>query len=127
MKHRFVSAVADGGDSTLVRPQSNWNDTHIFGTASKSTSYGMTISDDVIFVTATATMTLPDPTTCAGQPFRIYNSISAGGTVTISPHASEVIYYSGNSSGASSATLVNFAQFMEFISDGTNWWVGASN
>lgn len=27
IKHGFVSAVADGGDATLVRP-SNWNDFH---------------------------------------------------------------------------------------------------
>lgn len=26
--HTFVSAKADGGDATLVRP-SNWNDTHV--------------------------------------------------------------------------------------------------
>ena len=25
--HQFVSAIADGGDATLVRP-SNWNDEH---------------------------------------------------------------------------------------------------
>jgi len=28
--HKFVSAVADGGDATLVRP-SNWNDQHSIG------------------------------------------------------------------------------------------------
>ena len=28
MKHPFTSAIADGGDATLVRP-SNWNDVHV--------------------------------------------------------------------------------------------------
>lgn len=28
MKHGFTSAIADGGDATLVRP-SNWNDVHV--------------------------------------------------------------------------------------------------
>ena len=28
--HAFVSAIADGADATLVRPQSNWNAGHVF-------------------------------------------------------------------------------------------------
>jgi len=30
VSHKFVSAIADGGDATLVRP-SNWNDQHSIG------------------------------------------------------------------------------------------------
>ena len=28
--HAFVSAIADGADTTLVRPQTNWNANHVF-------------------------------------------------------------------------------------------------
>jgi hypothetical protein len=31
VKHKFTSAVGDGGDATLVRP-SNWNDLHVWPT-----------------------------------------------------------------------------------------------
>ena len=34
-KHTFTSAIADGGDATLVRP-SNWNDYHVSPYASGS-------------------------------------------------------------------------------------------
>jgi hypothetical protein len=42
VKHPFVSAVADGGDATLVRP-SNWNDAHVWPT--NSTIGNLTLAD----------------------------------------------------------------------------------
>jgi hypothetical protein len=126
-KHRFVSAVADGPNAALVRPQSNWNDAHIFGISQKTGNYQLLITDDLIWVTAVATITMPNPSSCSGQPFRIQNAIAAGGTVTIVPYNAELFYYLNNSSGVPSVTLPNFAQFVELVNDGTNWWIQGAN
>jgi hypothetical protein len=117
MKHRFNSTYADGSDATLVKP-SNWNDTHVFGIRSVSASGATTIADDVILATGGAggiALSLPNPTTCSGQPI-VYKKVDSGaGFVTINPFASETI------DGQSSYVLVNQYQYVEVMSDGTNW------
>ena len=41
--HRFVSAKPDSGDTSVVRPQADWNDSHVF---SGGTNGQMLIRDD---------------------------------------------------------------------------------
>lgn len=45
VKHKFTSAIGDGGDATLVRP-SNWNDLHVWPT--NTTLGALTLADGEI-------------------------------------------------------------------------------
>lgn len=56
IRHSFVSAVADGGDTDLVRP-SDWNAAHI-GPNDQSSQYGVRFSDDCFWRLASATIQL---------------------------------------------------------------------
>mgnify|MGYP001577519751 FL=1 len=49
LKHKFVSAVADVGDTTKVRPSANWNDEHLFagGAAGKVLGWDAAETDKV--------------------------------------------------------------------------------
>jgi hypothetical protein len=128
MKHRFNSGKTDGGDTTVVRP-SNWNDIHVRAIRSTSATDAMTVTDDLILATAGAggfTETLPAPASCSGQPFTIIKVDSAAGTVTVARNASENIK-SINSLTDTSYLLVNAGQYVEVVSDGTNWWVTDAN
>lgn len=93
VKHKFVSAVADGGDSTLVRP-SNWNDSHSI-VWSRITSGTTAVAGEhyVAVVSSQTDLTLPSLAT--GDEFVAANSgdstanlrIVVGGSVTVNNSA----------------------------------------
>lgn len=126
MKHLFNSTYADGSDATLVKP-SNWNDTHGYGIRSVSATgniSGGQAGDDVVLATGGAggiTLTLPSPSTNANRSYCIKKVDSAAGIVTINPNAAETI------DGQASYQLVNQYQYVELLSDGTNWQVIKNN
>lgn len=128
MIHKFASGKTDSADATLVQP-SNWNDLHVRKSVSKSANYTVTTSDDLLYVTGGAggvTITMPDPTTCAGQPFEVVKADSGAGAVTVSPNSTEK-FCALNNLTATSYILLNPGQRAVFTSDGTNWWVSGAN
>ena len=70
LKHKFVSAKADGSDPTLLQPQRDWNDDH--GTDETDTT--LVLSPDgaggVAFVANSASISTisPGPATAAQAP-----------------------------------------------------------
>lgn len=126
--HRFVSAVADGGDATVVRPQANWNDTHdlyldaVTRTAATDTIAAADLGLHVTYNRAAGVaVSLPQANSGAITPgtlgfFKgwfcfIYNG--GLGAVTITPTTSTIL-------GATSLTL-NTNQGVLIVSDGTNY------
>lgn len=72
VKHKFVSAIADGGDSSLVRP-SNWNDSHSIVWTRITGATSAVAGEHYLAVVATQTdLTLPSLT--AGDQFVAANS-----------------------------------------------------
>src|SRR5262252_385179 len=94
LKHKFLSSVADGTDTTQVRP-SNWNDDHDFWWGYRTVAGTTdTISNAdhltlIVYTSASAvTATLPAPTTGppatmpVGWRTRVRFTGAAGGTIT---------------------------------------------
>lgn len=93
VKHKFVSAVSDGGDSSLVRP-SNWNDSHNIVWNRITTATNAVAGEHYLAVVSSQTdLTLPSLT--AGDQFVAANSgdstanlrVVCGGSVTINNSA----------------------------------------
>jgi hypothetical protein len=104
LKHKFVSAIPDGTDATIVRP-SNWNDEHaITGTANKLFGFdntgaasevtvgsGLTYSGGTLIATGDGTGTVTsinvsgDSTglTFTGGPVTTSGTITMGGTLAV--------------------------------------------
>jgi len=126
--HRFVSAVADGADATLVRPQANWNDTHelyLDVNAQTGTNYLVAATDDGTFITfnsaAAVTVNLPQASNGAITPgtlgffkgwWCLLRNLGAG-MVMIAPSMSMI-------NGAAALPLM-WGQDAIIVSDGTNY------
>lgn len=127
MIHKFASAKIEGVDPTIVGPN-EWNDGHVHGIRSVSANTTGLATDDQVMATAGAggiNYTLPAPSR-AGQPIYIVKVDAAAGAVNVLPNASEKINSVGLLNGTS-YVLSNVGQSAKFVSDGTNWWVTASN
>lgn len=121
LKHKFLSAVADGTDTTLVRP-SNWNDDHDLWLGNRTVLSGpdtITNADHLSLIqyssgTAVA-VTLPQAGASgqflAGWAAWVRNR--GAGLVTITPTTSTI-----NESASLAIPQNNYAQI---ISDGTNY------
>lgn len=81
---------------------------------SKSANYTATARDEVIVVTATATITLPTAVGCTGQRYYIGN-IGSGITVTVNTTASQTI------NGAATQTITTQYTGITVVSNGANW------
>ena len=104
LKHKFVSAIPDGTDATIVRP-SNWNDEHaITGTANKLFGFdntgaaaevtvgsGLTYSAGTLIATGDGTGTVTSVNvsggttgvTFSGGPVTTSGTITMGGTLAV--------------------------------------------
>lgn len=80
----------------------------VLNTASKTTTYTVTLADDIVFCNGTFTVTLPAVATTTGKPITIKNTGS--GTITISPNIE-----------GSGLTLSQY-QVLTIISDGSNYY-----
>ncbi len=127
MKHSFVSAKADGVDTSVLRP-SDWNALHVHGRTTKSTNYGLLSTDDVIEATAGATgitLTLPTAVGCAGRTYTIKRvdaeTGSPPGVVTVATTSAQTI------DGDPYYYLANQWQYVVVYSDGSNWLVIGGN
>lgn len=72
IRHRFTSAVPDGGDASLVRP-SNWNDTHVLSWRVVTAGETLAASDPLLARISTA-QDFPLPAFAAGDAFSVMNS-----------------------------------------------------
>ena len=91
--------------------------------ASKTVAYTATSSDDVILCDASGgnfTLTLPTAAGITGKVYWIGNKASTG-VVTIDGSGAETI------GGVATRKLAQLNDFMEIISDGTNWQILATN
>jgi len=108
--HLYFTAIDNGTRSQL--------DQQGMSILTKTGSYTASLTDETILVNAaTATITLPDATTCSGKKYNIkyiatgtVTVISAGGTIDDSP------------AGTGVTCSVQY-QGWTFQSDGTNWWI----
>ena len=71
----------------------------------------------VVLVNTTATINLPDATTCSGRIYYI-KSVTAAITVTITPNGAQTIDGSN-----ASRTITTQYKGLEIISDGSNWYI----
>jgi hypothetical protein len=125
LTHKFSSGIADGADSTLVRPQSNWNADHNFFKGRRTvsgTSDSVADTDHLSLVTysngSPIAVTLPAPTGGAmplGWEVRLRN-IGAG-LVTITGSGGATI------NGSSSMNLAT-NESVDIHSDGTTAYIG---
>ena len=122
LRHKFVSAVADSTDTTLVRSQTCWNDDHNFWLGNRSsTSTSDTLADTDHFATinynssSPVAVTLPAPT---GSTFLVgwtVHLINQGsGAVTITPGGSATI-------NAKASLVLAPGMAVAIFSDGTNY------
>jgi hypothetical protein len=119
VKHRYTSAIADGGDTTLVQP-SNWNAVHATGVNALSANTTLDNTYDFVPVTtaaSTITITLPAVSGNSGLTYTIMKVDSGAGTVVIDANASETI------NGDLTYTLKNQYDTVEIVSNGTTWFV----
>jgi hypothetical protein len=130
LKHKFVSAIPDGTDATIVRP-SNWNDEHaITGTANKLFGFdntgaaaevtvgsGLTYSAGTLIATGDGTGTVTSinvsggttGVTFSGGPVTTSGTITMGGTLAVANGGTGVTTSTGSgnnvlSTGASLTT-----------------------
>ncbi len=81
-------------------------------------SDAIVLTDDVILANASPiTVTLPDPTLTTGRVFTVKKINAAVTAVTIVPFAAETI------DGMASVVISSPNESVDFLSDGTNWWV----
>jgi lysophospholipase L1-like esterase len=99
-------------EGTLQRQTQTVSSNYTFDTASPVT--GQAPGDHVVFVSATATITLPTPA-LVGREACVKNTGS--GTITLAPHASESI-----DGTAGSYVFTTPKGWLCVLSDGTNWW-----
>jgi hypothetical protein len=128
--HRFVSAIVDATDTTLVRPQANWNDTHDLylgaPNAQTGTTYSIAASDDATLITfnsaSPVAVTLPQANSGPITPgtlgffagwFALVRNLGAG-VVTIIPATSAI-------NGLPSLALM-WGQDAIIVSDGSNYF-----
>jgi len=122
LRHKFISAIADGADATLVRPQANWNDEHnlwLGGRSVTGTTDTLADSDHLSLVKYTnagsIAVTLPQ----AGASSQFIAGWTAfirnvgTGDVTITPTTSTI--------NAASTLLLHAGQGALLFSDGTNY------
>lgn len=128
LRHKFVSAIADGPTSSVVRP-SNWNDDHDFLlglNAQTGISYTIADTDNLSFISfsnaASVAVTLPQAGSGGGTLFKagwaVWVRNEGAGTVTITPTTSTI-------SGASAINLPPGAGGM-LVSNGTNYHINFS-
>lgn len=123
MKHDFSSAKSDGADGTLVQP-SNWNAIHVNGVTALGGNTTLDATHDHIAATAGGsgiTLTLPTAVGITGRPYHIKRVDSGAGNVTIATTSSQTI------DGLSTYVLVQQWQYVEVMSDGSNWVVKGNN
>lgn len=114
MKHVFQSGVADGGDSTQVRP-SDWNRVHVWVWRAVSTTQALTAADNAIRASGTITLTLPALSTMQdGQPLKIKNV--GTGVITLARAGSDGI----DNAGETQYLLPNQNNSVELVADKTN-------
>jgi len=126
LKHKFVSGIADGADTSVVRP-SNWNDTHdhYLDVNAQTGNYGIAASDSGALITfkssAAVAVTLPQASNSAITPgtlgffngwFCFVRNLGVG-LVTITPSTSTI-------DGFASITLPTGHGGL-IVSDGTNY------
>ena len=83
-------------------------------------SDAIVLTDDVILADASAgalTATLPNPALTTGRIFTVKKIDATVNTVTISPFAAETI------DGMASVSTSSPNESIDFLSDGTDWWV----
>jgi len=121
LKHRFVSAISDGTDTTLVRP-TNWNDDHnlwLGGRTVAGTSDTLADADHLSLVkynnAGAIAVTLPAPTVSTFLTGWVCFIRDVGlGTVTITPSGGATINGGASIQVASTQGAIIF-------SDGTNY------
>jgi hypothetical protein len=123
LKHKFVSAIADGTDTTLVRP-SNWNDEHDLWLGYRSvtgTTDTLAQTDHISLVSynnaAAIAVSLPAPSGGNfGLGWKVKLRNLGGGVVTVSP-ASTV-------NGSSAPITLAQTESLEIYGTGTSDYAG---
>jgi hypothetical protein len=90
-------------------------------TQSKTTTYTALVSDDVILASTAGglwTLTLPTPVGISGKLFKIKKTTADFIVLTISTPAGNLV---GTNGSASTTTLNTIGEYIEIVSDGTNW------
>ena len=113
-----------GAVGNLYPTAPNTSSTNTTSTKSISSNYSVLTTDDILFCTAGSagiTLLLPDATLFSNRSFT-FKQIDAGtGGVTITTTNSQTI------DGDSNYELVNQNQFVELLSDGSNWQIIGAN
>lgn len=88
-----------------------------------ATTYSPSSIDHQIMMnnSATATVTLPDATTCSGRMYVIKKTSNNANVVNINTTASQTI------DGGASTSLTTYNEFVKISSDGTNWKIQGRN
>jgi hypothetical protein len=129
LKHRFVSSIADGTDTTLTRP-SNWNDDHDLWLGYRlvtTTTDTLTNADHLSIITynsgSAVAVSLAAP---SGGNFplgwRVRLRNLGAGVVTVSGTGGATIITTGNT-GVASATI-NPNDTLDIHSNGTSTFIG---
>lgn len=90
----------------------------------KSADYTVLDTDDIILVNATSgaiTISLPTASTIEGKTFTIVKTDATTNAVVVDPNLAETI------NGSATYTLGSQYSLIQVISDGTNWYIGASS
>lgn len=82
VNHAFVSAVADGGDTTLVRP-SNWNANHVMGTTSRLLGRITAGAGDIEELTAANGWTILGVMPAANEPAHTGDVTNSAGNLAL--------------------------------------------
>jgi hypothetical protein len=86
-------------------------------TRTEAANYTVVLSDDVILLNSTtATVTLPDPTTCVGQVFTIK-------CIAATPTTANVASAAGTIDGEASFLYTAQYESINCANDGTNWFI----
>lgn len=122
--HKFVSDKDDGPDSSLVRP-SDWNANHALARSVRVVAVNTLLgeADDVVLVNGGVdgvVVSLPSAVGLLGASL-VIKKIDDGAEVVVNPNGTETV------DGYATYVLVNLNQYVEIVSDGTNWQVIANN
>jgi hypothetical protein len=126
IKHKFVSAVAQGADATKVRTN-DWNNTHddkhLLTTLTANTGLAWGTHETVFSNPSGGDITLTLPTAVGhdGERMRIKRINDQGGDTILATTSSQTI------DGLTTRKLTEIFQFFELESDGANWKILAGN
>lgn len=113
-----IGATGTPNGLQYLRDDFSWTNPQRVNVRMVSASGAILANDNIVLVSGTITLNLPNPTTTGSGGIYTTKLVVSGGTLTVSPFATETI-----DSFSGSVSLGTQNQSLTFVNDGVNWWI----